>query len=247
MSSTRARPSAESGPVAALEGVRVPKLTTSTSPQVPALVDFVIWGRAAHSRNDATHVYTVHMGRIIVEQIVSADGLAQDSEAGMKFMTVAEPDDADDDQLRMLKGVDAIVFGRTTYGMFADYWPDADPERYPVAVPIEALPKHVVSSTLEVAPWADGEIAVEAGDGVESLRRLRKRYAGDLIIWGSLTLTDALFRAGEVDVLRLRIVPTLIGAGRGPTPEDLPLTGITLVGTRVFAGGQVTLEYALER
>ena len=187
------------------------------------------------------------MGRIIVEQITSADGLAQDSDGGMKFMTVAEPDDADADQLRMLESVDAIVFGRTTYGMFADYWPVADPNRYPVARPIETLPKHVVSNTLAVAPWGEGEIIVEPGDGVDTVRRLREQYAGDLIIWGSLTLTDALFRAGEVDVLRLRIVPTLIGAGRGPTPEDLPLTGITLVGTHAFAGGQVTLEYALER
>jgi dihydrofolate reductase len=187
------------------------------------------------------------MGRIIVEQIVSADGFAQGSDGGMKFMTVAEPDEVDDDQLRMLERVDAIVFGRVTYGMFAEYWPGADPKRYPVAKPIAALPKHVVSNTLETAPWADGEIAVEGGDGVESVRRLREHYAGDLIIWGSLTLTDALFRAGEVDVLRLRIVPTLIGAGRGATPDDLPLTGVTLAGTRVFPGGQVTLEYALAR
>ncbi len=187
------------------------------------------------------------MGRIIVEQIISADGLAQDSDGGMKFMTVAEPDDADDDQLRMLESVDAIVFGRTTYGMFADYWPVADPDQYPVAKPIESLPKHVVSNTLDAAPWGDGEITIERGEGVETLRRLRGAYPGDLIIWGSLSLTDALFRAGEVDVLRLRVVPTLIGAGRGPTPVDLPLTGIALVGTHVFAGGQVTLEYALER
>ena len=52
------------------------------------------------------------MGRIIVEQIISADGFAQDSDGGMKFMTVAEPDEVDDDQLRMLERVDAIVFGR---------------------------------------------------------------------------------------------------------------------------------------
>ena len=139
------------------------------------------------------------------------------------------------------------MFGRVTYGMFADYWPQADPQRYPVATPISVLPKHVVSNTLDVAPWADGESAVERGDGVDSLRRLRDRYAGDLIVWGSLTLTDALFRAGDVDVLRLRIVPTLIGAGRGATPDDLRPTGLTLTGSRVFAGGQVTLEYAVAR
>ena len=79
-----------------------------------------------------------------------------------------------------------------------------------------------MSNTLESAPWDDHEIAVERGDGVDAVRRLRDQYAGDLIIWGSLTLTDALFRAGEVDVLRLRIVPTLIGAGRAATPDDLP-------------------------
>ncbi len=187
------------------------------------------------------------MGRIIVEQIVSADGFAADTDGGMTFMTVAEPDEVDDDQLRMLEQVDAIVLGRVTYGMFAGYWPQADPARYPVAGPIATLPKHVVSNTLESAPWGDDEIVVERGDGVESLRRLKAQYAGDLIIWGSLALTDALFRAGEVDVLRLRIVPTLIGAGRPATPEDLPLTTLTLTGTRVFDGGQVTLEYAVTR
>ena len=190
-------------------------------------------------------VYTVHMGRIIAEQIISADGFAQDSDGGMKFMTVAEPAEVDDDQLRMLERVDAIVFGRTTYGMFADYWPQADPNRYPVAKPIEALPKHVVSNTLDAAPWGDGEISVERGDGVETLRRLRGQYSGDLIIWGSLSLTDALFRAGEVDILRLRIVPTLIGAGRVATPADLPPTALALAGSRVFDGGQVTLEYTV--
>jgi dihydrofolate reductase len=187
------------------------------------------------------------MGRIIVEQIISADGFAQDTDGGMKFMAVAEPDEVDDDQLRMLEGVDAIVFGRVTYGMFADYWPVADPTRYPVAVPIDALPKHVVSNTIDAAPWGDREIALERGDGVEVLRRLRMQYSGDLIIWGSLTLTDALFRAGEVDVLRLRIVPTLIGAGRGSTPDDLAPTALALVGSRVFDGGQVTLEYDVTR
>ena len=187
------------------------------------------------------------MGRIIVEQIISADGFAADSDGGMKFMAASEPDETDDDQLRMLDRVDAIVLGRTTYLMFADYWPSADPQRYPVATPIAELPKHVVSNTLESAPWGDGEIAVETGDGVDSVRRVRDRYPGDVIVWGSLKLTDALFLAGEVDVLRLRVVPTLIGAGRAATPADLELTSLRLTGNRVFGGGQVTVEYEVVR
>jgi dihydrofolate reductase len=84
-------------------------------------------------------------------------------------------------------------------------------------------------------------------DGVQALRELRARIAGDLILWGSLTLCDALLRAGEVDVLRLRIVPVLIGRGRSFTPADLGERRLSLVSAKSFAGGLAVLEYAIER
>lgn len=185
------------------------------------------------------------MGRLIVEQLVSADGYAADDDGGMRFLRQPDLLDADinAEQLGLLDGVDAIVFGATTYRMFAEYWPAASVDDEPVAVPINQLPKHVVSNTLDRAPWADGEITVERGDGVESVRALTQRYAGDLIVWGSLTLTDSLFAAGAVDVLRLRVLPRLLGSGRGVAPAGIPLTGLALTSTRTHPGGQVTLQY----
>ncbi len=187
------------------------------------------------------------MGRLIVEQIVTADGFAADPEGGIDFIDESYSDDQgiDAEQLEMLRGVDAIVFGATTYRMFADYWPTASVELYPVAEPINRLPKHVISNTLDRAPWGDGEIDVESGDGVESVRRLLNHYSGGVIVWGSLTLTDALFAAGLVDVLRLRVVPHLIGSGRGTTPSGLAPTGLKLTAVHPAQGGKVTLEYAL--
>lgn len=91
----------------------------------------------------------------------------------------------------VLAGVAAIVFGATTYRMFADYWPTRDPAEQPVATPLNSLPKHVVSSSLEAAPWGELDpVTIERGDGAEVVARLRDRYTGDLIIWGSFTLTD---------------------------------------------------------
>jgi dihydrofolate reductase len=183
------------------------------------------------------------MGRIIVEQIITADGFVQDSEGGMKFMDAAPIDSTDSDQLEMIGRVGAIVLGRNTYGMFVDYWPTVDRADEPVAAPINSLPKHVVSNTLEAAPWGEHAAAVvEAGDGVEILRRLRSEVDGDVLIWGSLQLTDALFRAGLVDVLRLRCIPSLIGSGRGPTPSDLEQSVITQVASH-SGNGWVTTEY----
>jgi dihydrofolate reductase len=132
--------------------------------------------------------------------------------------------------------------------MFADYWPKADAKAERVAGPINDLPKFVVSSTLQAAPWGDDHtVEILRGDGVQAVRAVRARIDGDLILWGSLTLCDALLRAGEVDVLRLRVVPVLIGRGRSFTPDDLGERRLSLVYAKAFAGGHAVLEYAIDR
>lgn len=184
------------------------------------------------------------MGKLIVEQILSADGYAAEPDGGIGFFVDASSiNDADQDQARMLDGVRAIVLGRTTYGMFADYWPGADPAREPVAVHLNTIPKYVVSNTLRHAPWGEGEIDILRGDGVASVRALRERVDGDLVVWGSLSLSDALLLAGEVDVLRLRIVPTLIGAGRSFTPAGLGRRALVLEDSKAYPQGFVVLQY----
>ena len=193
------------------------------------------------------------MGRLIVEQIVSADGYAADADGGIGFFEVS-PEVAGDaatgagpidrEQLAWLEGVDAILLGRNTYRMFADYWPDADPAVDPVAEPIARLPKHVVSNTLERAPWGDGEIEVLRGDAAASVARLKQRFEAT-VVWGSLLLADALFEAGLVDELRLRIVPVLIGAGRSFTPAGLGQRPLALDHAVTYPSGHVSLHYRL--
>lgn len=190
------------------------------------------------------------MGRIIVEQIVSVDGLAAEPDGGIGFFQNAVwINEVDREQLRLLETVRAIVLGRRTYEMFAAYWPDRDPADEAVAAPINSTPKYVVSNTLETAPWGErGATArVMRGDGVDSLRQLRASVDGDIIVWGSLTLADALLRAGEVDTLRLRIIPVLIGAGRSFAPADLGQRPVVLQRYASYASGLVVLQYALER
>lgn len=189
------------------------------------------------------------MGRLIVEQIISADGYAADPDGGIGFFENASGlNDVDQEQLRLLASVRAIVLGRRTFGMFAEYWPHADPVKEPVAVPINATPKYVVSNSLEAAPWGHGSAAdVLRGDGVASVQALRRRVDGDIMIWGSLTLSDALMRAREVDVLRLRILPKLIGGGRSFTPPDLGYRTLVLENAASYDGGFVVLQYGFPR
>ena len=185
------------------------------------------------------------MSKVIVEQIVSVDGYAEDANGSIDFFVNADwINEVDTEQVRMLSSVGGIVFGAKTYRMFADYWPSADPAVEPVATPMRELPKFVVSSTLESAPWGNSDSAeILRGEGVSAVRGLRQRFAGDLIIWGSLSLSDALLRAGEVDVLRLRVLPVLLGRGRSFAPTDMNLRQLSLVSAQSFAKGLVVLEY----
>lgn len=185
------------------------------------------------------------MGKVIVEQIVSADGYAEDADGGIGFFGNARfVNEVDTEQLAMLAGVGAIVLGAKTYRMFADYWPGADPLVEPVALPINSKPKYVVSSTLAAAPWGGLQSAqVLRGDGVESIRTLRGRTVGNLVVWGSLSLSHALLRAREVDVVRLRVLPLVLGRGRSFVPPDIGLRRLSLASSRAFAGGVLLVEY----
>lgn len=184
-------------------------------------------------------------GRLTVEQIVSVDGYAAEPDGGIRFMTAVETGDPNDaDQLAFLEHVDAILLGANTYRMFADYWPKADPAVEAVAEPINRLPKFVVSNSLTDAPWDEGSIEILRGDATDSVSELKERFDG-IVVWGSLTLADALFEAGLVDELRLRIVPVLIGAGRSFTPESLGERRLDLDRVVSHPSGHVGVTYRL--
>lgn len=191
------------------------------------------------------------MGRLIVEQVVTVDGYAADPEGGLDFFEAlvrpgdhGEVDLNDAEQLEYVSQADAILFGAATYRMFADYWPGVDPEVERVAELIDRLPKFVISNTMNEAPWGDGEIEVLHGDGIEATAALKQRF-GTVIVWGSLTLTDALLRAGLVDELHLRVVPVLLGGGRSFTPAELSDRSIELDRVAQRPGGVVSLRYVM--
>ena len=88
------------------------------------------------------------MGRIIVEQITSVDGYAARPDGSIDFMGAAgDFSGSEPEQLEMLSGADAMLFGANTYRMFVSYWPNADPEVEKISVWINEKPKHVFSST----------------------------------------------------------------------------------------------------
>jgi dihydrofolate reductase len=189
---------------------------------------------------------------ITVDQIVSADGYAAEADGGLSFFgafdpALAEDGRTDQGQLEWLQGVDAILLGRRTYEMFSSYWPTPASDGDAVAGWINAAPRHVVSSTLESAPWGDHAPAEVHRDGLAAaVATVRERYES-VVVWGSLDLADGLFAAREVDVLRLRTVPVVIGSGRSFVPAGLGQQRLALEGSTTQPTGHVATSYRVLR
>lgn len=187
------------------------------------------------------------MGQIIVQQIVSADGFAADPRGGLEMhRTVASWEEIDREAVGEFADLAHILLGRRTYEEFVRFWPTEESSAELMRDLVNSTPKTVLSSTLREAPWGDHAPAeLSREDPVTLARRLAED--GDVVVWGSLTLTDALWERGAVDVLELRYVPAVLGAGRRVLPGAGAVHPLRLVGSRTFDAGLVVARWATER
>jgi len=188
------------------------------------------------------------MGRLIVQEFVSLDGFAADADGQFSFIDADAGPTVQLDRATLdgLESVHAIVLGAQTYREFVEYWPTRASEGEPLAPRINALPKFVFSRRLDAAPWPGPDNAtVVSGDAGDAIRSLKSENDGDLILWGSLTLLERLFDDDLVDVLRLVVVPVVLGAGRSVFPPTFAGVRLSLQRSAAYDGQLVELEYAL--
>lgn len=159
------------------------------------------------------------MGRIVITEFVSLDGVMQDPGGSEDYehagWTFRFDRGAEGDQFKLeeLKGSEAQLLGRVTYEAFAAAWPTMeDPVGF--ADQMNAMPKYVVSTTMrdEDATWENSTVI--RGDVVSEVAALRERLQGDLLVAGSATLVQTLLEHGLVDELRLMIFPIVLGTGK---------------------------------
>jgi dihydrofolate reductase len=185
------------------------------------------------------------MGRIVVTEFVSVDGVmeAPGGEPGYAhsgWTLDVEGDDHFAYKLEELMESDVLLLGRVTYESFAGAWPDRDDEAG-FAAKMNAMPKHVVSSTLDEVAWENSTL-LEA-DVVESVRRLRADVDGMILVAGSRTLVHTLLQNDLVDELRLMVFPVVLGSGGRVFPRSERKLPLELADTRRYDSGVVVNVY----
>jgi dihydrofolate reductase len=155
------------------------------------------------------------MGRIVVTEFISVDGVVEAPTGTDSFERVGWTDafsrGPEGDQFKWdeTMGSDAQLLGRVTYEGFAGAWSSREGE---FADKFNAMPKYVVSSTLEKPEW--NNTTVLTGDVVEEVTKLKRRYERDIVVHGSPQLAQALIEHNLVDALHLMVYPVIVGAGK---------------------------------
>jgi dihydrofolate reductase len=176
------------------------------------------------------------MRKIVVSTFVSLDGVVQDPH---RWSFDFQDEDNARDALELLRGSEALLLGRVTYEGFAEAWPSRqDPLGF--ADRINRMPKYVISSTLRDPGW--NNTIVLDGDGADEVRRLKRQPGGDLLLYGSPTLTQSLMAHDLVDEYRLLMSPVVLGQGQRLFPDGMPRKKLQLAGAKPYAGGMVRLQ-----
>src|SRR5579871_3661539 len=178
------------------------------------------------------------MKKLILEEWISLDGYATDKNNQLDFFTGLAHDQnvySDSDQLKFLETVDTILLGRKTYELFFEFWPNATVEEEVIADRLNELPKIVFSNTITKAPWGKWEDArVISGDSIAAIRELKSQPGKDMVLWGSISLAQALMKADLIDEYHIQVCPILNGGGRSLFAGDLDFTRLNLKETRQY-------------
>ena len=185
------------------------------------------------------------MGRVVVTEFVSLDGVmeAPGGEPGYAHTgwVARVPDGGQFSyKLEEILEAEAHLLGRVTYESFAGAWPGRSDE-VGFADKINAMPKYVVSSTLDRLEWNNSHLL--EGDVIQAVRGLKDRIGGVILIAGSRTLVQALLAHGLVDELRLMVFPVVLGSGARMLPGSSDRMELELVETRSWDSGVVLLVH----
>ncbi len=173
------------------------------------------------------------MGRIIVSENISLDGVVQDPAGAEGFSRGGwvgrVGDQGREGAAKVLLdehlGAEALLQGRRTYEFLAARWPSRSGE---LADKMNAMPKYVVSSTLEDPKWNNTSVIKD--DVMTEVSKLKKELSGEIVVAGSIQLVRTLIAHDLVDEVRLMVYPVVLGAGIqlfGETSDTLPMRLVT--------------------
>ncbi len=204
------------------------------------------------------------MRKVIVAQFLTLDGVSQapggrkeDKEAGFPYGGWQVPYMSAEDGAVMAYVFDnmgAMLLGRKTYDIFADYWPHAgdgnqeliDEGDSSIATIMNSVPIYVASRS-ELAKQWDGSEVTHLQDIGREVNELRQQDGKDIIVWGSGDFVQTLIKEGLVDEYFIQIHPLILGTGKKLFHDGLPKQELELLSSQLTKSGVFSATYRVKR
>lgn len=188
------------------------------------------------------------MRKIIVLEFITLDGVMQapggpeeDTSGGFKYggWTVPYFDEVSGKMMdEQTSKPFELLLGRTTYEIFASYWPqhgDAWPG-------VNKTKKYVVADQQMELEWENSILLKD--DVVAKINKLKEQNSPDLQVYGSGNLVQALLKNDLIDELWLKIFPITLGTGKRLFAEGTIPAAFKLTNSRVSPSGVIFANYA---
>ncbi len=146
----------------------------------------------------------------------------------------------------LLRNADTLIYGRITFQLMESYWPSVvknptgNKPTDEFAELIDNISKIVFSRTLKHVDWKNTELKKKVIR--EEVIEL-KQQAGNNILVGSPSLIVAFAQLNLIDEFQLSVQPTVLGGGLPLFKNVEDRIDLTLLNTKTFGCGAVTLYY----
>jgi dihydrofolate reductase len=189
------------------------------------------------------------MRKVILSNMVTLDGFFEGPNKELDWHIVDE--EFNQYAIDLLSNVDALLFGRVTYQLMADYWPAAatNPSTpksdLEIADKMNNLPKIVFSKTLQEVKWNNSRLI--KANIAEEISKMKTQPGKDMVIFGSGSIVSTFMQLGLIDEYRIIVNPVVLGNGNPLFKGINDKQNLKLLNTRVLGSGIVILYYAHQR
>lgn len=185
------------------------------------------------------------MRKIVVFNLITLDGFFAGEDGNIDWHNV--DDEFNKFAIEQTAEFGGIIFGKTTYKMFEEYWPgeltnpNTSEDDRKIAQMIDDVWKFVYSKSLKEVTWKNTNLLHKIDP--EEVRKWKEYDGKDLAIFGSGEIVQQFTNLGLIDEYRLMVNPVILGKGKPLFANVNEMHKLKLTNSREFKNGNVLLTY----
>jgi dihydrofolate reductase len=189
------------------------------------------------------------MRKIISFMHISLDGFVAGPKGEMNWIKVDE--EIFDHVGKRISETDSALYGRVTYEMMENYWPNAGGEPNASKHDIDhskwynKAHKIVLSKTMRDADLSNTTIISD--NLSDRINEIKQQTGNEILLFGSPTATHSLIQHNLIDGYWLFVNPIILGQGIPLFTDIKDKIKLKLLTTRQFTCGVTELNYTVDR